>query len=331
MINTFLNLKFGFVKAFGMLKKTAVLESQIAEIDADYERFLGIRENQYQRFEELDAFLTGMKERGEDLFQTDEYKEYDELSKSDDIKFYLEFAAQKQPVDTTLDQVVLAENFEAGLDEAVWNKEQKAKIKDKEYNYSFDEQADIKTPENVNVEDGKLQIVTRNEEISGKVWNERFGFLQKTREYSSGFVNTKDKLKFAYGTLKIKLKANTASGLINSINLRSVDNKDYINVCNITKGKFSCGTYHNQDHVYRRHISRLSLNSSAEDYIYEVEWAADKLTWKVNNQVVRVQKNDIPSKQMFLEISSKVPKNADVQDLSQNLEVDWIFIKSPQQ
>ena len=72
-------------------------------------------------------------------------------------------------------------------------------------------------------------------------------------------------------------------------------------------------------------ITKLGGSKFCSDYfIYSLEWTSEKLTWKINDMVVKTQTEGVPQDSMYIIISSGVETDIINGSLPVSLEVDWI-------
>jgi beta-glucanase (GH16 family) len=333
MLNALLNIRYAFLKSIGLLSKTDYYDYKVKSDIENYQNFYTIQDKELKRLTELetiinsDDFKTKKKDKafakGEGAELISEFKK---LKKSDAIKFYNKYSAKKKFEYFDRLNTLIDDEFDSGkLDNKSWSTTKNFGKEKLVKDYSYQNEQDIKTEKNISFEDSLLSITTKEEKIEGKVWTSKLGFVMKERSYSSSSINTQSKIELQYGVVKVKFKSNTSSGILNSISLKSDDNKDYISVCNNSDNKISLGTYSRKGiGKVRKSTSKIKLDSSQDFYVYEVIWTPSKIEWKLNGLTVRVEKNNIPSKKMYLELSSSVPQSAVTNALPSDMQIDWI-------
>jgi hypothetical protein len=189
-------------------------------------------------------------------------------------------------------------------------------------NFSVKDQLQYyKDNHNFDVENSILTLEAKAEKTQGLYWDEQFGFVERTFDYSSGLVHSLNFFKQEYGLFEIKLKASKIKGVISSISLVDEEEEICIRMATLESRKASGGV------VYTNHgqkqFSKVNLNFHPAGYaIVSVEWLPDRIEWKVNNKVIGSVSQNIPHEKLGIRIETEVLKATT--NLPHRLDIDWI-------
>lgn len=64
------------------------------------------------------------------------------------------------------------------------------------------------------------------------------------------------------------------------------------------------------------------LDWTKDFFIYSLEWAPNKLVWRINDVIVKTETENIPQEPMYLILSSGVSKPT--ADVNAVMEIDWV-------
>lgn len=172
---------------------------------------------------------------------------------------------------------------------------------------------------NIKLDHGNLQIRVEKERTDSLNWKMPVGFTQEQFEYSSGLLSTADQFKAEYGVLEAKIKYAPQKGIVNTFYLGSEEHSSRINLFeagSVKRVGFINGSSGNQ------HFESIDGLTANKFYVFKLEWAKDKISWKINDHEVFATSSDIPQGAMHLNLASLVlarPAN-----LPNNFTVDWI-------
>ena len=170
-----------------------------------------------------------------------------------------------------------------------------------------------------------LDIETREEKATARVWHPEHGFIQKEMNFTSGVISTGKSFKQNEGIFKIKLKTDSKAPLSHSVQLVSPKGNIQIKVLQLTaKGRPIVGLsiFDGKRHTNRSAIiKRLNLNSKF--YIASFEWQKEMLIWKINDVEVFRTEIKLPKTELFLEIASVMHKTRK-KPTPGKITLDWI-------
>jgi beta-glucanase (GH16 family) len=180
--------------------------------------------------------------------------------------------------------------------------------------------------QNLHLENGKLNIVTKKEVVHGKSWHASKGFITREFGYTSGLINTGSSFKQKYGTFEAKIKFHESKDLLNAFWLVGMTQVPHIDIAKAGKRLYmgnAWGDARNLKSV-QKFNSSLRRDRFAQDYhIYSMEWLPEKITWKINGVEVASSKKGIPDESMYLVLSAGLQK--DVSGiLPARFEIDWV-------
>lgn len=170
-----------------------------------------------------------------------------------------------------------------------------------------------------------LDIETRQEQATARVWHPQHGFIQKEMEFTSGVISTGKSFKQNEGIFKIKLKTDSKAPLSHSVQLVSPKGNIQIKVLQVTaKGKPIVGLsiFDGKRHTNRSTIVRR-LNLNSKFHIASLEWQKEMLIWKINDVEVFRTEIKLPKTELFLEIASVMHKTRK-KPTPGKITLDWI-------
>ncbi len=180
--------------------------------------------------------------------------------------------------------------------------------------------------ENLNLENGKLHIVTRKETVKGKSWHPTQGFITREFAYTSGLISTGESFRQKYGTFEAKIKLNEAKDIQNVFWMVGNTMLPHIDITKAGK-KLAIGNAWGNSHDLKstqRFSNSLGRNRFAKDYfIYTFEWLPGKLTWKINGIEINSTIKGVPEEPMYLVLSAGVQKEVSSM-LPASFEIDWV-------
>ena len=254
-----------------------------------------------------------------DMFQ--DIKEYEQLKKNEDIIWYLKIKDSNKFDILKNRELTFNDEFETDkLDTKKWitNYYWGEKLLKDNYSVESDLQA-FTEKDNFEIRNSVLKIVTKPQKVTGKVWSVTTGFKTKEFNYTSGIINSGASFRQKYGifTAKIKLGNPVAK---NSFWMLGEKITPHIDICRTSNGKVMFDFFSNGSKPSATTIGSRYAN---DFYIYTLEWTSDKLVWKINDEVVFTQTDNLPKEPLFINLSGGLDKP--VNGLA-SMEVDWIRV-----
>ena len=290
-------------------------------------------------FEELEAYINSVEftEEKKYLLTKDKFKlseefkqskEFKELQKSEKIKWYQKLEKKNDFDKLKVWNLTFEDDFEgAKLDTDKWMAGYywgKNLLKD---NYVQVNEKQFFTENNLEFSNSNLKISTRQESVSGKVWDPAMGFYSKDFDYTSGLVNTGQSFRQQYGLFKAKIKVNHSYPAHHAFWLLGEQITPEIDIFKYGKksaSKLEVANYWNGDGNIKSNKKALGgLNFSKDYFIYSLEWTQDKLVWKINDVVLYEQNQGVPQEPMYIVLSSGISQEGNP-SVPCNMEVDWV-------
>lgn len=272
----------------------------------------------WQGLEQSDEVLEYFRLQKEVVDYSAEIARYQELSKNDDINFYLDTDKQQiQRYDAS--KKIFEDDFEVSqIDKNGW-KGGFAYPKGFQpvHSYTNEKQAYV-GGKNIEIKDGVLYLHTRKEAKTAPAWDEKKGMIMQDFAYTSDVIyNTQ---AFEEGTV-LQVKARCRGVLNHGIYLRSDKHVPFISVFNYTDRACYCGLKASlKEDDYKHEIKDLQPIPFS---IYTLVWGKDEIVWYLNNIEIHRTKNVLPKgEKMYLHLYSFQFNDKFMTEGT--LEVDWI-------
>ena len=103
----------------------------------------------------------------------------------------------------------------------------------------------------------------------------------------------------------------------------------HIDIARFENGKLYSNYFWGQGESVHKSISKTGGTKYADNYyIYTLEWSPNKLVWKINDKVFKVQTSGVPQEEMYINFSANLKKNASTAGLPSAMEIDWVRVYS---
>lgn len=315
-----------------------------------FERSAGFREymmvsdsDELKRFRELEKFLNSEeflkiknymalspKQKFEISDEFKKIKEYDLLKKSDKIIWY--FKTKKKYPFKKVEKWELSfeDNFESTkLDTTKWIT--RYLYGDIQLNKSYvmiDDNHAFNEGKNIEFFDRKLRIITRRERAKSLVWDPERGFYEKEFGFTSDMISSAKSFSQKYGLIEAKVKI-APTEVSQSFSLLSDRILPHVDIFKFEKNRLFGGNFwkNGNDKGIGRSISKASAARFTKDYfIYSLEWLPGKMTWKINDQIFKVQSQGLPEVPMYLMFNASLKEYASDKKLPSTLAIDWVRV-----
>lgn len=179
-------------------------------------------------------------------------------------------------------------------------------------------------PRNASVGENNLNLVFKKEQTEGKYWNNRLGIIAKTYAYTSGMVNTALSFRQCLGRFEAKIKIN--SGEVDQCFWLAGDAMfPHVDIMKFSKAGYRSGCFtkrlnEGRDDTELRKLIKLKPGY----YIFTLEWAPDKLIWKINDCTVRETENRLPQQPLFVGLSLGATR--EIAETPQSMQVEWVRV-----
>ncbi len=171
-----------------------------------------------------------------------------------------------------------------------------------------------------------VKIVTKSEKVTGKEWNPVFGFMPKEFDYTSGLLCSGNHFRAKYGKIEAKIKLESASGIFHAFWLGGDTMVPQIDIFKLYNNKLLLSTFFGHPEVkggIKHDTSTLNAAKFVgKQFIYSIEWDADKIIWRINNLEVKTQTENIPQDSMYIVLNSGVVGDQNM--IPSKMEIDWI-------
>ncbi len=304
-----------------------------------YKSFLSFQQSELKTLQELEAYINSEKFKSvkdymelpskEKWMRSDEYKKYDEytqLANSDKLKWYFEVKDSKKFDDIKRWNKSFEDNFETSvLDKTKWLTRYYwgDAIMNESYSLTTDLQA-VTDGKNIEIKDSILSIVTKKEKITGKSWDPLRGFFPREFDYSSGLISTGKSVRQQYGRIQAKIRINASQNISHTFSLMALRITPQIDILKYESGKFMMNYFWGTDKTQRKSLRWSAAKIENDYFIYEIEWDANKIVWKINGLTMHSQVSSLPNEPMYLFMSSALYNEPAASNLPSSLDVDWV-------
>jgi beta-glucanase (GH16 family) len=284
------------------------------------------------KFQEFKAYMLD-KEKWQKTEAFAKETRYNELSHLADIIWYLSVAESKKFEVLNEWKLTFEDDFTTGkIDDKKWmNSFFWGKVLLNDRYVLAGDQHFYTDNKNIEFNGTTLKIITRQEKARGKVWHPLHGFSEKDFDFTSGMLSTAHSFRQKYGKFEAKIKVDGNFPVYQAFWLKGEKIVPEIDVFKFNmdkKNRFQMSSIWGDPSNVKsaqRITSKISGSSFTSDFfIYSLEWAPEKITWKINNLEVFSTTTGIPDEPLFLMLSSGIQKNAPIQQLPAAFEIDWI-------
>ena len=236
-----------------------------------------------------------------DLFR--KQQRYEQLAKSDDIKFF--FESRKEKIDW-------AELFRPAFDDDMSsNKNWKpgygyASPAMKDGHSRTSELQAYNNGKNTFFAEGRMDLETRNESKKAIAWDEKKGFTDHVFDYTSDVMNTKDAFMQEEGLFMAKVRSQGAGHHFFGLSTGKPGNP-MVALYHCNGSKPQMGLIQG-DRTQMVDLTGL-LPANYFYFIYSLRWTKHELIWYVNNLELLRLPNRLPKEAMFFLAQSFLPAN----------------------
>jgi beta-glucanase (GH16 family) len=299
----------------------------------ELERYVGLEK--YIASDEFREIKATMESR--DKFKkSPEYqqlKEYRELKKSPKLKWYNKLNKSSKFKELRKWELAFTDDF-AGreLDRDKWLT--KYFWGEQLLNQGYSLASDLhfyKTEENAVVENSLLKLYTKKEAVTGQAWDPALGFFPKEFDYTSALLNTGANFRQKYGAFEAKVRMRASSAVYHAfwmVSDRAVPHIDIFRFSGQDKNSVEMNNHWGDPgdgkKIYTNSGKIGGMDFSRGFFIFRLEWYPGKLVWKINDTVVRIEKEGVPDEPMYILFSSGIEKEAGANGLPASMDVDWV-------
>ncbi len=256
-------------------------------------------------------------------------EEYKALCNSEDVCWFIKIKKDNPFKDINKWQLTFEDDFDGTkLDDKKWITGYywgKALMND---NYVQSNEKQFFKKENIELRDSCARIISKNESCKGKVWDTQYGFVPKDFEFTSGIINTGQSFWQKYGKFEAKIKFGHTYPVAHTFWLLGEQRTPQVNILKTPEkgnNKFEAGNYWSKDHEIFKDDEILKIpGSSADFFIYTLEWSKNKMEWKINGVTIYTQTENIPQEPMYVSLSTHFTDDPTGNNLPISMDIDWV-------
>lgn len=289
-----------------------------------------------EKFEKLAAFI-----RSEDFkknrtylldkkryFTTDDYKllcEYEGLKKRPDLVKYFALREDEHFNRMRHWTPVFSDDFMMGkLDENKWITRYYAGERFLNDTYAVGEDIQLFTRENISFGKNVMCLNFRKESIIGKYWDAVLGIREKKFEYTSAMISSACSFRQRYGRFEAKIRF-SHSPVHECFWMRGDTDVPHIGIMESAGDSVKVGNSYVSRGKKETSVQVLKDIPLANDYyIFTFEWTRDRMTWMINDTVVREVRENIPDVPMYIGLSLCATREPSGKHVPSRMEVDWV-------
>ncbi len=250
---------------------------------------------------------------------------YKELNESESFKKYFRFQKKNNFHLVREWELTFSEDFDnSKLDKEKWMTRYYWGDVLMNDDYALPTDAHIFSEKNITISDSIARLETKKEKAQGKVWDPKIGFVPREFDYTSALISTGKSFRQKYGLFEAKIKVSNIENVMHSFWMLSDTSLPHIDIAKTSPcGKLFPGNISGrEDKPKVNHAKINGLDWTNDFFIYSLEWAPNKLIWRINGVEVYTQTENIPHEPMYLILSSGVSNpNSDVNAV---MEIDWV-------
>ena len=327
----------------GLKKSRKFIDNFKFKASKNYQLFLKLEgSKKVEEYEELKSFVESdnfikvkdymLLSPRKKLEQSEEHQQelrYKELYASDKIQWYLKVKDSNKFDAIKNWKISFEENFDSDkLDRKKWITRYFWGETILQDSYSLAAEKQFFTDgKNLEINDSVLKIITKKEKAEGKAWNPKIGFFPREFEYTSGLISTGNSFRQKYGIFEAKIKFSLKNPVTHAFWMLSDQILPHVDIAKIQKKLVLSNIWGNiaESNDIKKNISKLGASKFSKDFfIYTLEWAPDRLTWKINGMTIATTTEGVPQQPMYVILSSALYKDVNGSVLPASLEVDWV-------
>ncbi len=287
--------------------------------------------SEYINSKEFLDFKAEMEDK--DRFKkSEEYRlinEYNEIKKTPDFIWFTKTQKSNHFSDIDKWELTFSDEFDnKTLDTDKWITGYfwgKALLND---NYVLSNERQFFTDNNIDLRDSMAHLTTKKENVKGKIWDKQYGFMPADFQYTSGLISTGHSFRQKYGKFEAKIRLNHAYPVTHSfwmVSEKNVPQIDILRYHDKSSKKINVGYHLSENGSFKNiNFDVTGADFSNNFFIYTLEWTQNKLTWKVNGEIVKEITSNIPDEPMYLVFSSHLLDEQDPANLPASMDIDWV-------
>lgn len=331
-------------REYHVLRKSPQVKKNLKfENSQSYREYLRIEDSEeLKRYKELKEFVNSQKlKEVKDYMNlsskkkyelSDLYKkevDYKDLKKSDKLKWYFKTLKKYPFREIEKWELVFEENFNEGLKSDKWLSRYFYGDQLLGRPYSLPDDLNAFTDKgNFELNDGRLNIITKKETSKSLVWNPLTGFIEKELEYTSGLINTAKSFNQAYGLFKAKIRL-ASSEVSQSFSLMSDTMLPHIDIVRFEKNKIQTGNFWkngSSEGIHKAKTTVPGTKYTRDFFIYSMEWSPGKLVWKINDVQLKTQTQGVPAGNMYMIFNASLKDFTRQSGIPSRMIIDWVRV-----
>lgn len=252
-------------------------------------------------------------------------KKFYELSKNEDICFYLKFKKDAFEQFSRY-ELVLEENFDGNtMNAQKWRSGFGYKGENLTKNHSFiNEKQANNGGDNISVVNGQLRISVKEKKNEALAWHPKKGFVMHEYEYTGDVFNGRNAIFCKGGVFTAKMRFVGSKNVNHAFWLVGDTKTPQIDVCRFVNGEVEVGIHWNSKYETKFTSTRVKGLKFDEYLIYTLVWTDRELIWYINNFEVFRTSDFVPSVDMFPVFNSFIPEQNNGGE--GDMEVDYIRV-----
>lgn len=332
-------------KEFKSISKSAIIKKffKFEQSSAFRDYQMVKNSDELKRFNELEEYINSEefkkvknymalspKEKYEASEEYKKVREYELLKKSDIIIWYYNTKKNYPFKKVENWELSFEEKFEdKKLDNSKWITRYLYGDIQLKKNYVLpDDRHAFNEGKNIEIYDKKLRIITKREAGKSLVWDPLRGFYEKDFDFTSDMISSANSFSQKYGLIEAKVKI-APTEVSQSFSLLSDRILPHVDIFKFEKNRLSAGNFweNGSEKGFSKSISKVSGTKFTKDFfIYKLEWYPDKMVWKINDVVLKVQSQGLPENPMYLMFNASLKEFANEKKLPSALEIDWVRV-----
>ncbi|MDR1756600.1 MAG: glycoside hydrolase family 16 protein [Culturomica sp.] len=274
-------------------------------------------------FRENRSFLVNKKR----YQTTEDYKllcEYDALGKRPEIGRYFLLDRDVHFHNMARWEPVFVDEFDRGrLDGNRWIARYHAGERFLNDTYGVGDDVQLFTGDNISFTEKSVILNFKKEQIIGKYWDAKRGLREKEYRYTSGLLSTATSFRQQYGRFEAKIRI-TSSAVRQNFWMQGEEQMPHIQIVDAGTGGLRMGhSFSRRGGVGSTVASLADLKLPNDFYIFTLEWTPDKLTWRINDTIVKEVKEDVPNIPMYVLFSLGSVEEPAAKYVPSRMEIAW--------
>ena len=254
------------------------------------------------------------------------FVEYKRLAKSKSVKEYFKIKKKYAAIFAEMERwtTIFNEEFPDRQLSSMWDTKPYWRTLMLEQNYSSNREEHLLSDgENIVLQPGMAQIVTRNETASGVAWDEKTGFIPREFSYTSGMLSTAHKFQMKYGRLEAKIAFPNVKNLYHIFGLGSSRNTPALSIAHYCNRRLIMVLY--MADRTSSFLKKIRLHNN-HFYIFQLERTTKSLRWSVNGKKLYECRSQT-SEPLYIAFASGVIGKTENEKLPAAFEINYVKLQ----